>query len=183
MNFYSDIIINDIIDNNHQEIEKFIEESFTTISKYSSHNINHKYIYNVLTNTKNIITFFCLDNDKDSFSINNCPSILVYHKQESPQEIRYYILIACTKRKFRKHGYASKLLDGLIERIKKEIPRTNHPTPIIKIILSSLEESVLFYESYGFKWTTELIINHPILMDYEKYDEEKEYFIMELILI
>jgi GNAT superfamily N-acetyltransferase len=187
MNFYSDKIINEILDINSQQqlhrIDKFIEESFNTIKQYSSHNINQKYIYNVLTNTKNIITFFCLDNDKESFAINNCPSILVYHKLQSPLEIRYYILIACTKRKFRNQGYASKLLDGLIERIKKEIPPPNPPSPIIKIILSSLEESVLFYESYGFKWKNESIKDHPILMDYEKYDEEKEYFIMELILI
>lgn len=192
MNFYSDIILNDTIDN--EVIEKFIEESFTTIARYSLHDIQHKYIYNVLTNTKNIITFFCLDNDITAFSISNCPSILVYHKcttttapESQPQnEIRYYVLVACTKRKFRNQGYATKLLDGLVERIKKEnscqISQTT-PLPTIKIILSSLEESVLFYESYGFKWTTDSITDHPILMDYEKHNEEKEYFIMELVLV
>jgi ribosomal protein S18 acetylase RimI-like enzyme len=197
MNFYSDIILNDTIDN--EVIEKFIEESFSTIAKYSLHDIQHKYIYNVLTNTKNIITFFCLDNDITSFSISNCPSILVYHKYttnttktnelQSQNEIRYYVLVACTKRKFRNQGYATKLLDGLVERIKKEnsgqICKISKTTPhtTIKIILSSLEESVLFYESYGFKWTTDSITDHPILMDYEKHNEEKEYFIMELVLV
>jgi hypothetical protein len=191
MNFYSDIIINDIIDNQPIEnivdsIETFGEECFNTIAKYAHHNIHFKYIYNVLGNTKNIIAFHCLDNDNE-FSLKNCPSILVYRKctykqasASNPNEIRYYILIACTKRQFRNQGYASKLLDGFIERIKKE--NENNPACTLKIILSSVEESVLFYESYGFKWTRESITDHSMLMRFEKYDPKKEYFIMEFII-
>jgi ribosomal protein S18 acetylase RimI-like enzyme len=99
-------------------------------------------------------------------------------------EIRYYVLIACTKRKFRNQGYASKLLDGFIQRIKKE-NECNQPQddpPTIKIILSSVEESVLFYESYGFKWTRESITDHPMLMRFERYEPKKEYFIMVINL-
>jgi GNAT superfamily N-acetyltransferase len=192
MNFYSDIIINDIIDNHPLEniiesIETFGEECFNTIAKYSHHNIHHKYIFNVLGNTKNIIAFHCIDNDNNEFSLKNCPSILVYrkcnHKDAAhPEnlEIRYYILIACTKRKFRNQGYASKLLDGFIERIKKE--NKDNPTCRIKIILSSVEESVLFYEACGFKWTRESITDHPMLMRFERYEPKKEYFIMEFNL-
>jgi len=190
MNFYSDIIINDIIDNHPLEniiesIETFGEECFNTIAKYSHHNIHHKYIFNVLGNTKNIIAFHCIDNDNNAFSLKNSPSMLVYRKcnhkeRDTPTdnlEIRYYILIACTKRKFRNQGYASKLLDGFIERIKKE--NKDNPTCRIKIILSSVEESVLFYEAYGFKWTRESITDHPMLMRFERYEAKKEYFIME----
>ncbi len=181
MNFYSDEIINDIIDNKPLDkimdlIQIFGEDSFNTIAKYSYHNIHHKYIYNVLGNTKNIVAFYCLDNE---FSINNCPSILVYRKCKYKNEIRYYILIACTKRKFRGQGYASKLIDGLIERIKKE---NNNSNCKIKIILSSVEESVLFYEAYGFKWTRESIIDHNMLLCFERYEPKKEYFIMEYVL-
>jgi len=191
MNFYSDVIMNDIIDNEPLEtvldsIETFGEECFNAIAKYSHHNIHPKYIYNVLGNTKNIIAFHCIDNDNE-FSLKNCPSMLVYrkcnHKDTSHTdnlEIRYYILIACTKRKFRNQGYASKLLDGFIERIKTE--NKDNPTCRIKIILSSVEESVLFYEAYGFKWTRESITDHPMLTRFERYDPKKEYFIMELIL-
>ena len=197
MNFYSDVIMNDIIDNQPLEtvlesIETFGEECFNAIAKYSHHNIHHKYIFNVLGNTKNIIAFHCIDNDNE-FSLKNCPSMLVYrkcnHKDTSHTdnlEIRYYILIACTKRKFRNQGYASKLLDGFIERIKKENETNDHghhdPSCTIKIILSSVEESVLFYEAYGFKWTRESITDHPMLMRFERYDPKKEYFIMEFNL-
>jgi len=191
MNFYSDVILNDIIDNQPLEtvldsIQTFGEKCFNAIAKYSHHNIHHKYIFNVLGNTKNIIAFHCIDND-NKFSIDNCPSMLVYRKYKikcnhtDQLEIRYYVLIACTKRKFRNQGYASKLLDGFIQRIKKENEDTHkqEEIPIIKIILSSVEESVLFYESYGFKWTRESITDHPILMRFERYDPKKEYFIME----
>ena len=188
MNFYSDIIVNDIIDNKPLEnvlelIEKFIEEAFNVIARYSSRNIHHKYIFNVLSNTKNIIAFHCLDNE---FSISNCPSILVYRKFKyyneamNKNEIRYYVLIACTKRQFRNQGYASKLLDGLVDRIKKE--NEDKPELKLKIILSSVEESVIFYETYGFKWTRESILNHPLIMRYERYEQTKEYFIMEMCL-
>jgi hypothetical protein len=186
MNFYSDRIVNNIIDNQPLEniielIENFIEECFNAIARYSFHNIQPKYIFNVLSNTKNVIAFHCLDNE---FAINNCPSILVYRKCkynfDNKDEIRYYILVACTKRKFRNQGYASKLLDGVVERIKEE--NSDKPQYIIKIILSSVEESVLFYESYGFKWTRESITDHTMLMRFERYEPKKEYFIMEMVL-
>ena len=179
MNFYSDIIMNDIMDNYPLEkvidsIEQFGEECFNAIAKYSYNSIHSKYIYNVLGNTKNVVAFHCIDTE---FNLNNCPSMLVYRKCRYENEIRYYILIACTKRKFRNQGYASKLLDGLVERIKKENAENT-----IKIILSSVEESVIFYESYGFKWTRESITDHSMLMIFERYEPNKEYFIMEFVV-
>jgi ribosomal protein S18 acetylase RimI-like enzyme len=171
--------MNDIMDNYPLEkvidsIEQFGEECFNAIAKYSYNSIHSKYIYNVLGNTKNVVAFHCIDNE---FNLNNCPSMLVYRKCKWNDEIRYYILIACTKRKFRNQGYASKLLDGLVERIKSENSENT-----IKIILSSVEESVIFYESYGFKWTRESITDHTMLMRFERYEPNKEYFIMEFVV-
>jgi ribosomal protein S18 acetylase RimI-like enzyme len=183
MNFYSDKIINNIIDNSPTEdildlIEKFVEKSFLTIARYSIHDIQYKYIFNILKDKQNIIAFYCIDNE---FNMENSPSILVYNKSKNlyKSEIIYYILLICTKRKFRNQGYASKLLDDFIERIKKE--NRNKLNFNIKVILSSVEESVTFYESYGFKWMfSETIDHHSILSTYEKFDPKKEYFIMEL---
>ena len=182
MNFYSDVIMNDIMDNYPLEkvidsIEQFGEECFNAIAKYSYNSIHSKYIYNVLGNTKNVVAFHCIDNE---FNLNNCPSMLVYRKCKCNDEIRYYILIACTKRKFRNQGYASKLLDGVIERIKNE--NSDNTENTIKIVLSSVEESVIFYETYGFKWTRESITDHTMLMRFERYEPNKEYFIMEFVV-
>jgi len=130
------------------------------------------------------MAFYCMDME---FSLFNCPVILLYRKYFDRQanEIRYYLLLICTKRKFRNQGYASKLLDQFIERVREEnamnIDAMNDKKKI-KIILSSTEESVLFYESYGFRWTRESLSDHPLLMVYEKYEEEKEYFILELLV-
>ena len=177
----NDIIDNYPLDQVTESIESFGETCFNAIARYSYNSIHSKYIFNVLGNTKNIVAFYCIDNE---FDLKNCPSMLVYRKCKcksrdgSQNEIRYYVLIACTKRKFRGQGYASKLIDGVVERIKEE--NGDNPETTIKIILSSVEESVIFYENYGFKWTRESITDHPMLMRFERYEEKKEYFIMEL---
>ena len=186
MNFYSDEIINDIID--HSEIENIIPEieTFKNTSEYllqrnSMNDIHHKYTKGLLEDEQNIIAFYCMDFE---FSIYNCPSMMVYQKYNDiyNNEIRYYILLMCTKYKFRGQGYASKLLDGFIEHIRLKNNDTLQQKKTIKIILSSVENSVLFYEAYGFKWKCESISDHPILMQYEKYEMDKEYFILEYIL-
>ena len=51
-----------------------------------------------------------------------------------------------------------------------------------KMVLSSVETAVLFYENYGFRWTRESLDKHPALMQYETYDPSKEYFILEYYL-
>ena len=178
MNFYSDKIINDIIDN--QPLESIIDQIDTfklqckyVLTKYSIHTIYHKYTDWLLNDPNVVIAFYCLD---QTFCIYNCPSILVYRKVSYKDEIRYYILFTCTKRSFRGQEYATKLLDEFQKKIKCD----NSHTKPVKIILSSVEDAVVFYEDYGFKWTRESIKDHPILMQYEHYEENKEYFIMEL---
>ena len=86
----------------------------------------------------------------------------------------------CTKPKFKKFGYASKLSDDFIQHIKNK--HCADSAFKIKIVLSSVESAVTFYESYGFKWTRESLTNHKTLMLYEKYEEKKEYFMLELEL-
>jgi ribosomal protein S18 acetylase RimI-like enzyme len=113
------------------------------------------------------------------FDIENCPSMLIYRRFRFENETRYYILFTCTKRAFRGQGYGSILLDNLQKRIREENSATDH---VNKIILSSVENAVLFYEAYGFRWTRESITDHPILMGYESYEEKKDYFIMELLV-
>ena len=54
MNFYSDKIINDIIDNKPIDniidiIETFIETSYSKITKYSLDSISYKYIYTIFS--------------------------------------------------------------------------------------------------------------------------------------
>lgn len=181
MNFYSDDIINDIID--HSSLENMMEELEILKNKirnllhnFSGNDIQSNYIDVLLGNERNKIVFYCIDFE---FRIDNCPVMMIYRKTRNyKDEIRYYILMLCTKPKFRNQGYASRLLDGFIEKIKKDTS-TEIKT---KIILSSIESAVLFYESYGFKWTIDTLSDHAILMETEKKEEGKEYFIMEWII-
>jgi len=192
MNFYSDDIIDDMLKKNKKEEEEDVIDQIDSfkrltdylIHSYASRDIHYKYTNHILKDKKVKMAFYCMDME---FSLFNCPVILLYRKYFDRQanEIRYYLLLICTKRKFRNQGYASKLLDQFIERVREEnamnIDAMNDKKKI-KIILSSTEESVLFYESYGFRWTRESLSDHPLLMVYEKYEEEKEYFILELLV-
>lgn len=178
MNFYSDNIINDIID--HSPLENMMDELnvFKTkirslLHRFSGTDIHYKYIDSLLGDEKNKIVFYCIDLE---FNIENCPVIMIYRKKKIHEiEIRYYVLMLCTKKNFRNQGYASKLLSAFIEKMNKETPEIKK-----KIILSSVESAVLFYESYGFKWTRDTLFDHQILMETEKKEDDKEYFIMEL---
>lgn len=180
MNFYSEDIINEIIDNENTEniidkIQIFKQMVSYRIHLYAFKDIHYKYT-NFLLSDKNVkYAFYCMDIE---FCLFNCPTILMYRKYHDKitDEMKYYILLICTKRHYRNQGYASKLLDGFIERVKKENKCKNK-----KIILSSVEEAVLFYETYGFRWTRETLSDHPLLMKYEKYEKGKEYFILELV--
>jgi hypothetical protein len=50
-------------------------------------------------------------------------------------------------------------------------------------VLSSLDNVVSYYEHYGFKMKSNNIMEHPLLMRYEKYEKDKDYFIMELDIL
>lgn len=182
MNFYSDRIINDIVDKEPLEtilesVETFKLQCRYFLTKYSHRTINHGYTNWILTDPNIVVAFYCMDTE---FDIANCPSMLVYRRVVVADEVRYYILFTCTKRKFRGQGYGSILLDNLQTRIREDHRDASRTA---KIILSSVEDAVLFYEAYGFRWTRQSIVDHPILMRYESYEEKKEYFIMELIVV
>ena len=182
MNFYSDEIINSIIDNEDvgtiiDSIETFKLQCKYVITKYSLYKIYHKYTDWILKDQNAIIAFYCLDRE---FCIYNCPSMLVYRKIKYNDEVRYYILLTCTKRSFRGQGYGTLLLDEFQKRIHKETKyHANKPQ---KIILSSVEDAVLFYENYGFRWTRDTLNDHPTLCFYEATDDNKGHFIMEFLI-
>jgi ribosomal protein S18 acetylase RimI-like enzyme len=85
----------------------------------------------------------------------------------------------CTKPKYKNLGYASLMVDEFIKRVKTE---NTGRTVALRIIASALDTAVTFYEKYGFVWTKNSILDYPRLLCFEKYEENKEYFIMELVL-
>jgi ribosomal protein S18 acetylase RimI-like enzyme len=183
MNFYSDEIINHIIDDAPLEglietLDNLKEKIRNSLHRFTANEIQANYIDGLLGDERNKVVFYCMDFE---FDIENCPVMMIYRRSRDTDkgEIRYYILMLCTKLNFRKQGYASKLLDGFCEKIRKN---KSSEECTRKIILSSVESAVLFYEAYGFRWTTDTLTDHRVLMLTEKKEEDKEYFIMEMIL-
>lgn len=181
MNFYSQDIINDIVD--HSDLDCIIDkiDEFKAIRnylflQYTGMSVNPIYTDFMLANPKNEYVFHCLAN---TFDIHNCPTIMAYRRMSTETEIVYYMLLICTKRRFKGMGYGSNLITGFIEKVKKDTVLSRQAKQV-KIVLSSVEQAVTFYEEYGFKWTRKSLADYPALQSYEIYDETKEYFIMEL---
>lgn len=187
MNFYSDEIINKIVDDDNidqlvPKMEELYSDIFRLFCSYAHRVICPNYILTLIMDLKNKVVFRCMDTE---FNIENCPTILIYHKHYNKltNELTYYILMICTKPKFKKYGYASKMLDDFIGHIKETHNNSEHKFKDVKVVLSSVETAVTFYETYGFRWTREPLTDHPTLMRYEKYEEDKEYFILELSIL
>ena len=203
MNYYSDQIINHIVDNDDidkiiDNINNFIKKTTQLLVAYSINTINSNYINNIL-NTINeishtitlfnkscnipIIVYYCIDTYQ--FDINNSPSILIYQKHilsqtKHNQHIQYYILYMCTKHSLQGQGYGFKLLNNFIDRVINE----NHTkTTTIEILVSSLDSAGTFYEKSNFIWLPNATLtNYPIFMKYELFEKNKEYFIFNLII-
>jgi hypothetical protein len=56
-------------------------------------------------------------------------------------------MVISTQKEFRCNGYATKLLNGFVERVKLETKNTNKK---VKIILSSLDEVISYYQKYKY---------------------------------
>lgn len=181
MIFYSDNIINNIIDNGEldtiaEEVDKFKKDIEMIFTYFTYPIISLDYIQNLLKFESNKIAFYCME---DKFVIRSCPSCMIYSKQnkKNSDTILYYIMVISTDKEFRGQGYATKLLNGFVERVKEE---TKMSTKKVKIVLSSVDEVVSYYQKYGFEVVDFSFDNYPYFRCFEKYDEEKIYTIMEL---
>lgn len=193
MNYYSTEIVNDIIDNSElgeivDKIRQFNDDMHMLFIYFAFDKINLDYIYHLLEDDKNEVVFRSIDNYE--FNIRNCPSAMIYRKYRKKDTTIYYILMICTKYSFKRLGYASSMLDDFIGRIKRihnsttSVNRTtdinhNHTT---KIVLSSLDTAVSYYEKYGFSITTDTLGDHPVLSHFEIPEDNKPTCIMELSL-
>jgi predicted GNAT family N-acyltransferase len=181
MIFFGKDIINKIIDTSeieelYEKVEKFRKDVDMIFTYFAYPKIDIKYILNLLEYETNQTAFYCMDTE---FNVRSCPSCMVYSKQnkKNSETIYYYIMMICTQRRFKKLGYASMLLDGFVERIREE---TKNSTKSVKIVLSSVDEVVSYYQRYGFEAVDYTLESHPYLMKFEKYEPDKIYTVMEL---
>lgn len=170
----NEIIDTSPLDELEQRLRQFKLDTKLVLLYLSKNVINREYI-NTLTLHANVrYVFRSMDTD---FYISNCPSIMAYSRVTTPETTTYYILLICTKHQYKCLGYASSLLHDFIQHVKTRSISQSKPT---KIVLSSLDTAVTYYEKCGFVWTRQEISDHPELLRYEIHEPGKEYFIMEL---
>jgi ribosomal protein S18 acetylase RimI-like enzyme len=183
MIFYSDDIKNKIVDDTPvdeimERLEQFKEDVEMIFTYFNYGSIAIDYIENLLKYESNKTAFYCLE---DKFVIRSCPSCMIYSKQnkKNSDTLIYYLMVISTDKEFRGQGYGTALLNGFVEMVKKE---TVNSKKKVKIVLSSLDEVVSYYQKYGFEAVDCSFDNYPYLKCFEKYDEEKIYTVMELIV-
>jgi predicted GNAT family N-acyltransferase len=181
MIFFSDDIQNKIIDTTPLDeimdrLEEFKNDNQMIFTYFNYGSIGIDYIENLLKYDSNKIAFYCRE---DTFVIRSCPSCMIYSKQnkKNSDTIMYYIMVISTDKEFRGQGYATKLLNGFVEKVKDE---TKSSPKKVKIVLSSLDEVVSYYQKYGFEAVDCSFENYPYFKCFEKFDEEKLYTVMEL---
>jgi GNAT superfamily N-acetyltransferase len=181
MIFFSDDIRNEIVDNSPLEeimdkLEEFRNDNEMIFTYFNYGSIGIDYIENLLKYESNKVAYYCND---EKFVIRSCPSCMIYSKQNNKNSdtIMYYIMVISTDREFRGQGYATKLLNGFVERVREE---TKNSSKKVKIVLSSLDEVVSYYQKYGFEVADCSFDNYPYFKYFEKYDDEKLCTIMEL---
>jgi len=191
MIFYSEDIIKGL--KTQEQIDGFKADVEMIFTYFAYPKISLDYIDALLQCKTNRAAFYCMD---DAFDIRNCPSCMIYSKREN----NYYILMICTHRRFKNMGYATMLLDGFIESIKNSDAITpfrisdaqrRHPVSLnenwcnkehTKIILSSVDEAVSYYQCRGFVAVDDSLENYPELMRFEKFEKDKMYTVMEMII-
>lgn len=154
---------------NYDEFKIKALDIFSSILVFYFSRINQKYIENILYFEKTNIFISCIDN---KFNSKNITSILMCHKTESSNIIKYYILLLGTHERFRKFGYGKVILDEFVDYIKKKSNSTNNKRKI-KIILKSLESSINFYLDYGFVKSNSKVITNKLFYKYETLSELK----------
>jgi ribosomal protein S18 acetylase RimI-like enzyme len=181
MIYFSDDIKNQIIDTSPidqiiDKLDEFKNDNEMILTYFNYGTVSIDYIENLLKVDTNKLAYYCTD---DTFTISSCISCMVYSRQnkKNSDTILYYIMVISTQKEFRCNGYATKLLNGFVERVKLETKNTNKN---VKIILSSLDEVISYYQKYGFEVVDCSFDNYPYFKYFEKYDQNKIYNIMEL---
>ena len=170
MIFYSEDIIKGL--ETQEQIDAFHADVEMIFTYFAYPKISLDYIGALLQCKTNRMAFYCMD---DAFDIRNCPSCMIYSKREN----NYYILMICTYRQFKSMGYATMLLDGFIESVKHSCIINKEGK---KIILSSVDAAVSYYQCRGFVAVDYSLENYPELMRFEKFEKDKMYTVMEMTI-
>ena len=149
MIFFSEDIKNKIVDTTPldeimDKLEEFKNDVEMIFTYFNYGSIGIDYIENLLKYESNKMAFYCTE---DNFVIRSCPSCMIYSRQnkKNSDTIMYYIMVISTDKEFRGQGYATKLLNGFVEKVKEE---TKTSPKKVKSVLSSIDEVVSNFSKY-----------------------------------
>jgi GNAT superfamily N-acetyltransferase len=149
------------------------------IKSFCSDKINDKYV-NGLVKLEGLYHMFLSFEDKLDIKSSPCMLTYVNYWFEETNEMHFYVLLLCTNEEHRGKGYATTLLKLFKQYIQDMVGYSEFTT---KVILSSVEDAVTFYEDNGFKWVWPLDKSkYDMLLQYEYGSFEKECFVMEMDL-
>lgn len=175
-NYYKKKYPDKVKDINQNDLYLIGLEKLSHLFPFCFSGITEEYIEKVISNKSNKIIIFCIGKE---FNIKNIIGILVYHKTKLLNAIKYYILVLGTHEQYRNYGYGSALLNEFIKFIKNKHMNDNdcvkiNKNIIVKILLKSVQSSVNFYVTHGFKQVNKDNINaNKLFYKYESIDEIK----------
>lgn len=149
---FADKILAHIIDtssddellDNVQQFENDIDMLFTY---FAYPDISLDYIKTLLKYKSNKCAFW---SPNAVFNIRECTSGLIYAKRGD----ECYIMLICTQEDHKNKGYATQMLKQFIEVMKPKVSR---------ILLSSVDYAVSYYQRLGFEAIDDDITNYPYL--------------------
>jgi hypothetical protein len=172
MLYYSNNILNEIIDSSNDEnlldnISQFNSDIDMIFTYFAYPDISLDYIKTLLKYKTNKCAFWC---ENDEFNIRKCTSCMIYAEQKK----HVYIMLVCTHKDFKNKGYATKMMNQFINDMRKK-EKTS-------IILSSVENTVSYYQKLEFEAIDDNLDDYPYLKKFEVCSDDKFTTIMEKIL-
>lgn len=144
--------------------KKYIDKLQLITSNYFT-GISENYLKYILENNNKLKILFITIGQK--FILNDIVSIIIYHKTQTTNKIKYYILCFGIHKRLRKFGYGKNSLDEFIEWINQN----NKSNKQKILLLKSIESSLDFYIKYGFVITN--LTSNKLFYKYEPNNELK----------
>lgn len=171
MLYYSDNLINNIIDSSSDDelinnVDQFKNDINMLFTYFAYPDISLDYVNNLLNHKLSKCAFW--QADSSVFNIRSCVSALIYgiYKKEC------YVMLICTQSEQKNKGFATKLLKQFIQDMQGKVNR---------ILLSSVDYAVSYYQKIGFEAIDYDLNNYPYLRHFEKPSEKKITTIMEYV--
>ncbi len=165
---FADKILAQIIDTSSDDmllenVKQFENDINMLFTYFAYPDISLDYINTLLKYKSNKCAFW---SPNSTFNIRECTTGMIYAKRGD----ECYIMLICTHTDHKNKGYATQMLKSFIEFMKPKVSR---------ILLSSVDYAVSYYQRIGFEAIDDDISKYPYLNYFESTSTDKITTIME----